>query len=832
MAASDAEHPERRHKDKEKSRSKDKERRHKDDDGHKSKKRHHKRDEQKGEDRKRHKKRHRRDDDASLKVVDDNDEGDVWVEKDISQDGMHPLATDIPTADSLALKSTTTASDVPLPPSLHTETTLKRDEWMFPPSEPPQASQASSSGKVMAMTEQSFTEDYGDEEVDKRTLSGGIDFFSSLGTEKRKKIREDKPDPEKLKISSRELNVQLKEGKSLDEYTTVAPKPTAPGGPGSTWRMSKLKRTYEIAEEEGRTVEEVAIERYGSMEEFNEARSERQWLDDRDGRRALRGGRDSHGRGREHQRDDGERKWNEGEKRWMYSDMGGPSRPDSRSSFRRPGGTDESTPSTPRGAGSGSKTTPASERPPTNKRLDSLRHTNPSSSQPSTPIPRVMTPQIPQKSRALSPSSLNKLQARVLRARLMGGADADALEMEYNEAVANAGSGSGGGGDSSGDKKVEVLPSLDVRGRLYDVGQGRDDGTILPGNRKKKEKVETRDPKTGDLVRYNADDDTTTLGEMLRQERFGAGMADQKDMDAELARAIMGDGKFEDDLEYMDDNAEKLGRKKMRTDAMKRQFAINDYARTQKALASCMHCYGEDDSPPKAAIIAMGTRAYLACPLFEELVEGHCYIVPIQHHLSSLEADDDVWDEIRNFMKCLMRMFAEEDKGVMFYETVISLKHQKHTYIECVPVPWEQFEDLPAYFKESILASESEWSQHKKVIDFSARPGGFRRAMVPNLPYFMVQWDYKGEKGYGHVIEGVGDDAGGGDGDGAVDEGDKGGGEFPRYFAAEIIGNVMELEPRKWRRPKRVDLRQNKARADRFNQKYAKHDWTKMIGKA
>lgn len=36
--------------------------------------------------------------------------------------------------------------------------------------------------------------------------------------------------------------------------------------------------------------------------------------------------------------------------------------------------------------------------------------------------------------------------------------------------------------------------------------------------------------------------------------------------------------------------------------------------------------------------------------------------------------------------------------------------------------------------------------------------------MVPNLPYFMVQWDYKGEKGYGHVIEG--------DDDGLDDEDD------------------------------------------------------------
>ena len=53
-------------------------------------------------------------------------------------------------------------------------------------------------------------------------------------------------------------------------------------------------------------------------------------------------------------------------------------------------------------------------------------------------------------------------------------------------------------------------------------------------------------------------------------------------------------------------------------------------------------------------------------------------------------------------MKCLMRMFAEQDQGVLFYETVISLKWQKHTVIECVTLPWDKFEDIPAYFKVCI----------------------------------------------------------------------------------------------------------------------------------
>lgn len=104
-------------------------------------------------------------------------------------------------------------------------------------------------------------------------------------------------------------------------------------------------------------------------------------------------------------------------------------------------------------------------------------------------------------------------------------------------------------------------------------------------------------------------------------------------------------------------------------------------------------------------------------------------------------------------MKCLMQAFASQNRGVVFYETVMSVKAQLHTVIEAVPVPADIFEVLPGYFHESILSIESEWTQHKKLIDFSERE--FRRALVPNLPYFAILWNYKGNAGFGHVIEGV-----------------------------------------------------------------------------
>lgn len=55
---------------------------------------------------------------------------------------------------------------------------------------------------------------------------------------------------------------------------------------------------------------------------------------------------------------------------------------------------------------------------------------------------------------------------------------------------------------------------------------------------------ETHD-REGNLLRYNKDDDELTLGELVRQEKFGAGSADQKNLDAEMASAIARDGRYQ-----------------------------------------------------------------------------------------------------------------------------------------------------------------------------------------------------------------------------------------------------------------------------------------------
>lgn len=140
----------------------------------------------------------------------------------------------------------------------------------------------------------------------------------------------------------------------------------------------------------------------------------------------------------------------------------------------------------------------------------------------------------------------------------MDAGNADQLEREYEAEVKRAREAVGAGASSGSveregklrqeDGSVRMVPTLDGMGRLYDIGKGGkvEEQRLPPGNRRKKvEKVETRDPKTGEMIRLNADDDTTTLGDLVRQERFGGGSADQKNLDAELARSIATDGKFD-----------------------------------------------------------------------------------------------------------------------------------------------------------------------------------------------------------------------------------------------------------------------------------------------
>ena len=148
-----------------------------------------------------------------------------------------------------------------------------------------------------------FTDGYGEGEVGTKGSFGGEDFFSGLGQERKKKepppssrtrIGSDLP-----KMSAREINTGIYDAEGVRLPSSVEamshtspsnPNPNSsrigvrhpvPGSSGSSWRMMKLKRAYEAAEDEGKSIEELGTERFGSIEAWEAAKAERRILDER-----------------------------------------------------------------------------------------------------------------------------------------------------------------------------------------------------------------------------------------------------------------------------------------------------------------------------------------------------------------------------------------------------------------------------------------------------------------------------------------------------------------------------------------------------------------------
>ncbi|KAK9101354.1 hypothetical protein Scep_024784 [Stephania cephalantha] len=88
-------------------------------------------------------------------------------------------------------------------------------------------------------------------------------------------------------------------------------------------------------------------------------------------------------------------------------------------------------------------------------------------------------------------------------------------------------------------------------------------------------------------------------------------------------------------------------------------------------------------------------------PQRQPVVQGHCYIATLQHESTTRNVDDNVWEEIRNFKKCLIMMFRKQEKEVVFLETVIELaKQRRHCLVEGIPLPEEIARQAPLYFKK------------------------------------------------------------------------------------------------------------------------------------
>ena len=265
----------------------------------------------------------------------------------------------------------------------------------------------------------------------------------------------------------------------------------------------------------------------------------------------------------------------------------------------------------------------------------------------------------------------------------------------------------------------------------------------------------------------------------------------------------------------MDENATKLAQRVQKSEINLKNTAISDFQKMNRILDTCPLCHHEDtNTPPVAPLVSLATRVYLTLPTDPELNEGSACITPIQHRTNLLECDDDEWEEIRNFMKCLTRMYHDQGRDVIFYENAAAPQKRRHAAMEVVPLPWSLGETAPAFFKEAILTSDEEWTQHKKVIDtLAASKNGmgrsaFRRSIAKEMPYFHVWFELDG--GLGHIVEDSN--------------------RWPKgdLFAREIVGGMLDLGPDVIKKQGRWQ-RGGDRRVEPFKKRWNKFDWTRVL---
>lgn len=372
--------------------------------------------------------------------------------------------------------------------------------------------------------------------------------------------------------------------------------------------------------------------------------------------------------------------------------------------------------------------------------------------------------------------------------------------------------------DQTADTHV-VLPMVDAQGRAAPGAFGRETAAQVDGGLKPQKRFDRYTD--GEKTRYFASDDAVDLDTMVKRTKHGM----EENMDDIIARNISKKAhykgtKFDPDDEYdYDAGVEFLETRKVskqsrrqgdaREEAARKekQQQVRDYQRLSRALDKCRLCFASP-SRRKHLTVSVATSAYLALPEKGRLVPGHCCVVPIEHIPSARLADETTWEEMRNFKKCVLQMFADKGMDCIFFETVTSVdSSMAHAMVECVPVSRAVAAKAPIYFKKAIDDATEEWSQHaaKRCIETESRD--LQKKIPPNFPYFHVEFGLAA--GFVHVMDNPK--------------------EFDPLFARRILVGLLGL-PEKDMHSKmsREGEEIQKQWVEEFGKTYSAYDWVQQ----
>lgn len=391
------------------------------------------------------------------------------------------------------------------------------------------------------------------------------------------------------------------------------------------------------------------------------------------------------------------------------------------------------------------------------------------------------------------PEDANALGALAMQAMLSGdmaryeelNKRLEALQSSMASAASGAGGGGGGGADDqpkAAGRRVKVLEEVDAAGRSRALLESVQSSSVQTKGRNKKGMANAVPGKGSGFY----EDDNVSLDDLVRRERIEG----QQDYDSNFAKHILKKGNKFKMLHQDEDEAYALGwyenaskklDAKQRGERGRRQEQ-SDKDRIQVNLSQCTRCMESKKFGRRDAIMSVSEHAYLCVEGFNQcIVPGQVFIAPLEHHSAVTDLDEEVYQEMRNYQKCLVRFFEAEEppRAVIFVESSVHrvsrdkalLGAGPHTAIVAYPIELGLLQEARAYWRKAFDEAECEFTvQHRKVIETDAK-GGIRKAVPKGFAY--VHADFSLGGGYAHVVE----DAQ----------------EFPRDFAQHTIAGMCEL---------------------------------------
>ncbi|CAD8209009.1 unnamed protein product [Paramecium pentaurelia] len=226
----------------------------------------------------------------------------------------------------------------------------------------------------------------------------------------------------------------------------------------------------------------------------------------------------------------------------------------------------------------------------------------------------------------------------------------------------------------------------------------------------------------------------------------------------------------------------------------------------QKAISECEFCLSNEQLS-QYYILSQSTNAMLVLPKSRFYnAYTHLLIVPMEHVQCIRDVEDETYEEIRNFQKCLVGAFDKVNMECIFYENAFKFKYVPHAIIECVAIPYKISKEanLNLYFKQGMDELDGFWSTHKKIIEIQKNKGGIRKQIPKGFAYFYVDFSLK--LGYAHVIENENN--------------------FSSNFAREILASILSVEKSNVLSPKPRTEIEAKQENDAFQLIWKQYDWT------